>query len=175
MTIIEYIKKCSYKDNSVGNLAKEILEDRNLPTSKNENKIIEYLNIQTKQKSINSIFQKLLADYRKKNNDILKFILNFLKENNIESIKDATNKGIATSYVETCGYLLEIPVGYEFSTTVQDDDFEELKTMNEQWVEISDGNRIKTGMLHSPKIDKEMNISFCCQEKQFKFLLSLID
>jgi len=51
----------------------------------------------------------------------------------------------------------------------------ELETMNEKWVQISNGNELQSHMLSKPKINDGMNISFCSQKVQFEFLLSLIE
>lgn len=174
MTIHEFIKDCSSMDSQIGDLANDILGDKNFPSSKSESEIVEYLDFQTKQGGTNATFQEFLAKYRKKNNETLKFILNYLKENNIKSIEDAMKKKIAMSYVETCGYIIKIPVVNDFPETVMND-LKELETMNEKWVEISDGKEVQSHMLSKPNINNGMNISFCCQEVQFEFLLSLID
>ena len=174
MTINEFIKDCSSLDNPIGDLANDILGDGNFPSSKSEREIIEYLDFQTRQGGTNSTFQEFLAEYRKRNNETLKFILSYLKENNIKSIEDALEKGIAMSFVETCGYIIKIPVGNDFPENVIND-LKELETMNEKWVEISDGKEVQSHMLTKPNINDGMNISFCSQEIQFDFLLSLID
>lgn len=174
MKLNEFIKECSNKESSIRDLANSILKDNNFPSSKTDNEIIEYLNFKTRQNGTNSKFQKLLAEFRKKNNATLKFILNFLKENNIKSIKDAIKKGIAMSFVESCGYIIKIPVGNDFPESVIDD-LKELETMNKMFVEISDGTKVQSNLFTKPHINDGMNISFCSQEIQFEFLLSLID
>lgn len=174
MTINEFIKECSYLDSPIGDLANDILGDKNFPSSKSEREIIEYLDFQTKRGGTNSTFQGFIAEYRKKNNETLKFILNYLKENDIKSIGDAMKEGIAMSYVENCGFIIKIPVGNDFPETVMND-LKELQTMNEKWVEISDGKEVQSHMLSKPHINDGMNISFCCQKIQFQFLLSLIN
>jgi len=174
MELKEFIKECSYKKSPIRDLTISILEDDNFSSLKTDKEIIEYLNFKTRQNGSYPTFQKLLVGYRKKTNRTLKFILNFLKENDIKSIKDAIKKGIATSYVETCGYVIKIPVGNAFPDNVMND-LEELESVNELWVEISDEQKVQSHMLTKPHINDGMNISFCSQEIQFKFLLSLID
>ncbi|WP_203294017.1 YozE family protein [Luteirhabdus pelagi] len=174
MTINKFIKQCSSLDSPFGDLANDILSDENFPSSKPEREIIEYLDFKTIQGGTNSIFQEFLAEYRKRNNQTLKFILNYFKENNIKSIDDAMAKGIATSFVESCGYLIKIPVENYFPENVIND-LKELETMNEKWVEISDGEKVQSHMLTRPNINDGNSINFCCQEIQFDFLLSLTD
>ncbi|WP_417558745.1 YozE family protein [Mesoflavibacter zeaxanthinifaciens] len=174
MTINEFIKECSSLDNPVGDLANDILGDKKFPSSESERKIIEYLDFQTRLGGTNSTFQEFLTKYRKRNNETLKFILNYLKENNIKSIEDAMEKGIAMSFVETCGYFIKIPIENGFPENIIND-LKELETINEKWVEISDGKEVQSYMLTKPNINNGMNISFCSQEIQFDFLVSLID
>ena len=172
MTINEFIKNCSSKNSPLGDLANDILGDKTFPSSKSEREIVEYLDFKTKQGGTNDIFQKFLAEYRKEKNSTLKFILNYLNENNIKSIEDAMERKIAMSYVESCGYIIKIPVGDEFPETVMND-LKELETMNEKWVVISSGDEIQSHLLSKPNINDGMNITFCSQEVQFEFLLSL--
>ena len=174
MTINEFIKDCSSIDSPIGDLANDILGDENFPSSKSERKIIEYLDFQTRRGGTNDIFQEFLAEYRKENNVTLKLILNYLKENNIKSIENAMEKKVAMPFVETCGYIIKIPVGNNFPETIMND-LKELETMNEKWVEISNGDEVQSHLLTKPNINDGMNISFCSQEVQFEFLLSLID
>ncbi len=174
MTINEFIKDCSSIDSPIGDLANDILGDQKFPSSKTEREIIEYLDFQTRRGGTNDTFQEFLAEYRKRNNETLKLILGYLKENNIKSIGDAMEKKIAMSYVETCGYIIKIPVGNDFPETVMSD-LKELETMNEQWVQISNGEEVQSHLLSKPNINDGMNISFCSQEVQFDFLISLID
>ncbi|MEM0575835.1 YozE family protein [Flavobacterium polysaccharolyticum] len=174
MTIQEFIKKCSSLDSPIGDLANDILGDKNFPLSKSEKEVVEYLDFETKRGGTNSTFQEFLAEYRKRNNKTLKFILNYLKTNNIKSLEDANQKGIAMPYVETCGNIIKIPVGNNFPETVMND-LRELEAMNEKWEEISDGKKVQSHMLSNPNINDGMNISFCCQKMQFEFLLSLVD
>jgi len=78
------------------------------------------------------------------------------------------------SFVETCGYMIKIPVGNDFPESVMND-LKELETMNEKWVQISNGDELQSHMLSNPNINDGMNISFCSQKVQFEFLLSLIE
>ena len=174
MTINEFIKKSSYKDSPIGDLANDILEDKKMPSLRSEREIVEYLNFETKLRGTNDTFQSFLAEYRKGNNETLKLILNCLKENNIKSIEDALEKKVAMSFVETCGYMIKIPVGNDFPESVMND-LKELETMNEKWVQISNGDELQSHMLSNPNINDGMNISFCSQKVQFEFLLSLIE
>ena len=45
--------------------------------------------------------------------------------------------------------------------------------MNEKYVAISDGKEVQSHLLSKPNMNDGMNISFCSQEVQFEFLLSL--
>lgn len=174
MTINNFIKNCSQLDSPIGDLANDILEDSKFHSFRSEIEIFEYLDFRTRSGGTNDIFQNFLAEFRKINNETLKFILNYLKENNISSIEDALDKEIAMNYVETLGYNIKIPVGNNFPETVMSD-LKELETMNEKWVEISNGDEVKSNMLYKPNINDGMNISFFSQIIQFEFLLSLIE
>lgn len=171
MTINEFIEDCASYDSPIGDLANDILEDKNFPSKKSDREILEYLDTQTRRGGTNDTFQEFLAEYRKKTNKTLGLILNYLKENKITSIEIAMEKKIAMSYVETCGYLIKIPVT-EFPKTVIKD-MEELATMNEKYVPISDGKEVQSHLLSKPNMNDGMNITFCSQEVQFEFLLSL--
>ena len=110
MTINEFIKDCASYDSPIGDLANDILGDKNFPSKKSDREILEYLDTQTRRGGTNDTFEEFLAEYRKKTNKTLGLILNYLKENKITSIEIAMEKKIAMSYVETCGYLIKIPV-----------------------------------------------------------------
>lgn len=174
MTINQFIIECSSLDNPVGDLANDILSDGNFPSSKPEREILEYLDFQTRRSGTNETFQEFLAEYRKRNNETLKLILGYLKENGIKSMEDAMEKKIAMPYVETCGYIVKIPIVNDFPKTVMND-LKELETMNEQWVQISNGDKVQSHLLSKPNLSDGENISFCSQEVQFDFLISLID
>lgn len=174
MTITEFITECSLADSSISDLANDILEDKNFSSSKSEIEIIDYIDFQTRQKGTNDVFQKFLAEFRRKNNATLKFVLNYLEENQIRSIADATENHIAMSYVETCGYLITVPFGNEYPTTIMHD-LNELKTMNRQWVETSDGKDVESFLFDKPHLGDGMTLRFCCQEVQFNFLLALVN
>ncbi|KQK26086.1 hypothetical protein AR438_10925 [Chryseobacterium aquaticum] len=66
MTINEFIIRCSLADSIISDFANDILEDKNLPSQKSEREIIDYLDFQTRQTGINDVFQKFLAEFRKK-------------------------------------------------------------------------------------------------------------
>lgn len=174
MTINEFIKDRSSIDSPIGDLANDILKDRNFPSLKSESVIIEYLDLQTRRGGTNEIFQEFLIEYRKQNNETLKLILNYLKDSNISSIGDALEQKVATSFVESCGYIIKIPVGNDFPETVIND-LKELETLNEKWVEISNGEQVQSHLITKPNISDGMIIRFCSQEVQFEFLLSLIE
>ncbi|MBO0593927.1 hypothetical protein I2486_21190 [Cellulophaga sp. E16_2] len=171
MTLNEFIKDCASYDSPIGDLANDILGDKNFPSKKSDREFLEYLDTQTRRGGTNDIFQEFLAEYRKKTNETLRLILNYLKENKITSIEIAMQKKIAMSYVETCGYRIKIPVD-DFPETVIKD-MEELGTMNEKYVPISDGKEVQSHLLSKPNMNDGMNITFCSQEVQFEFLLSL--
>jgi len=171
MKINEFIKDCASFDSPIGDLANDILDDKNFPSKKSDREILEYLDTQTRRGGTNDTFQEFLAEYRKKTNKTLRLILNYLKENKITSIEIAMQKKIAMSYVETCGYLIKIPVT-DFPETVIKD-MRELETMNEKYVQISDGKEVQSHLLTKPNMNDGMNITFCSQEVQFEFLLSL--
>jgi len=106
-----------------------------------------------------------------KNNATLRLILEYLKNNKIKSIEDALKNKIAKPYVESCGYWIKIPVDDYPETIIMD--LEELETINEKYVPISDGKKVKSNLLTKPNMNDGMNINFFSQEVQFEFLLSL--
>lgn len=174
MTFTEFITQSSSLDNSTGNFAKKILDDERFPVKESERQMLDYLNIKTQSEGDNNAFQRFLAEFRKKNNETLKIVLNFLKENNIKSIADATDKGIAMGYVETCGYIVTIPLGSDYPKSVMKD-MDQLGTMNMQWVDISSGEQVQSFLFDGPNLGDGITLRFCCQEIQFNFLLSLVD
>jgi len=171
MTLNEFIKDCASYDSPIGDLANDILGDKKFPSKKSDREFLEYLDTQTRRGGTNDIFQEFLTEYRKRTNETLKLILNYLKEHKTTSIEIALQKKIAISYVETCGYLIKIPVDNFPETVIKD--MEELGTMNEIYVPISDGKEVQSHLLSKPNMNDGMNITFCSQEVQFKFLLSL--
>lgn len=174
MTLNEFIAESSLLDNSTGNFAKKILDDERFPAEQSERQMLDYLNFETRKEGVNSTFQRFLAEFRKKNNETLKIVLNFLKENNIKSIADATDKGIAMGYVETCGYIVTIPLGSDYPQSVMKD-MEQLGAMNMQWVDISSGEKVQSFLFDGPNLGDGITLRFCCQKIQFNFLLSLVD
>ncbi len=172
MTLNKFIKKCASFDSPIGDLAKDILDDKNYPSKESDKEIFEYLDSQTIRGGTNDTFQKFLAEYRKINNKTLKFILNYFKENEITSVQNAIQKKIAIPYTELCGYLIKIPVKNDFPESIIKD-FEELQIMNEKLVSISDGTEVISHLITSPNINDGMNITFCSQYEQFEFLLLL--
>lgn len=172
MTINKFIKNIASVDSPIGDLAKDILGDKNFPSTKSEKEILEYLDTQTKRGGTNDTFQKFLAEYLKRENKTLEFLLNYLKENEITSIESAIQNKIAMPYTELCGYIIKIPVENNFPETVIKD-LRELETMNEKLVPISDGSEVRSHLITSPNINDGIHITFCSQEVQFKFLLSL--
>ncbi|MFH4964756.1 YozE family protein [Gaetbulibacter sp. M235] len=68
MTINKFIKACASYDSPIGDLANDILGDKNFPSRKSEREILEYLDTQTIRGGTNDVFQQFLAEYRKKNN-----------------------------------------------------------------------------------------------------------
>lgn len=174
MTLNEFITQLSSLDNCIGNFAKKILDDERFPAEESERQMLEYLDFETQKDGTNNTFQRFLAEFRKKNNETLKIVLNFLRENNIQSIYDATEKGIAMGYVETCGYIVTIPLGNDYPPTISED-MDQLGTLNMQWVDISSGEQVQSFLFDGPNLGDGITLRFCCQEIQFNFLLSLVD
>ncbi len=121
MTLHEFIQESALSDSPLGGFAKKILSDEQFPAEQSEREKMDYLDVETRKGGTNEIFQRFLAEFRKKNNETLKFVLNFLKENNIQSVSDATEKKIAMGYVETCGYLVTIPMGNDYPQSIKND------------------------------------------------------
>ena len=80
MTINEFIKDCATLDSPIGDLANDILNDQNFPSDKSENGILNYLRDQTLRKGTYGTFQEFLVKYQKIKNEILIFILHYLKK-----------------------------------------------------------------------------------------------
>ncbi|SMO54137.1 YozE SAM-like fold [Chryseobacterium rhizoplanae] len=174
MTINEFVRECSSIETPIGDLANDIIRDKDFPSDKANKEIFDYLDFQTRRNGTNEIFQKFFAEYLKKNNATLKFILEYLKDNNVQSIEDATDKNIAMPFIETCGYMVTIPLGSKYPETIMKD-LDELKIINRQTVDLSDGGQIESYMIDNPNLGMEMALRFCCQKNQFNFLLSLLE
>ena len=172
MTIRQFIKNRSLYDDPIGDLAKDVLHKESDIIGKSERQILEYLEFETSRNGIGYIYQEFLAEYRKRENKTLGLILKYLSDNEIESIESALEKQVAMSFTELCGYLIKIPVKNDFPETVIKD-LGELETMNPKYIPISDGSEVHSTMITSPNINDGVNITFCCQEEQFDFLLSL--
>lgn len=173
MDIHEFIRNYSSADNPIGDLAKDILRDKNFPSSKSETEILDYLDIETKKGGINDIFQEFVAAYRRETNTTFKLILNFLKEKKITSIEDAIDKGIAIKFIESCGYKIKIPFGGSLTDSISDD-LRKLETINVKYMSISNGDEIYSSMIMNSEIIDGKTIGFCCQKFQFNFMLSFV-
>lgn len=64
MTIFEFIKECSSYDNPIGDLANDILRDKDFPSKKSEAEIISYLNFKTTQGGTNETFKDFLSEFK---------------------------------------------------------------------------------------------------------------
>ena len=58
MTINKFIKQCASLDNPIGDLANDILRDKNFPSKKSEKEIVEYLDFQTLKGGTNETFKE---------------------------------------------------------------------------------------------------------------------
>lgn len=174
MTINKFIKECASLESPIGDLANDIISDKVFPSDKSNKEIFDYLDFKTRNKGTNDVFQRFFAEYLKKSNLTLKFVLEYLKKTNIKTIDDATNKGVAMSFIETYGYMVIIPFNNEYPETIMKD-MDELKGINRQLFDLADGSQIDSYMIDNPNIGVEMTLRFCCQKNQFKFLLSLLD
>ena len=67
MTINKFIKDCASIDNPIGDLANDILGDKNFPSKKSDKEILEYLDNQTRRGGTNETFQEFLAEYKRVN------------------------------------------------------------------------------------------------------------
>lgn len=65
MTINKFIKDCASIENPIGNLANDILGDKNFPSKKSDNEILEYLDNQTSRGGTNETFQEFLTEYKR--------------------------------------------------------------------------------------------------------------
>lgn len=66
MTIIDFNKECTSIDAPIGDLVNDILEDRDIPSEKTEQEIIEYLDSKTNIRGTNDVFQEFIAEYKNK-------------------------------------------------------------------------------------------------------------
>lgn len=65
MTINKFIKQCASFDDPIGDLANDILSDKNFPAKKSDKDILDYLDRQTKRYGTNETFQEFLSEYKK--------------------------------------------------------------------------------------------------------------
>ena len=65
MGIHKFIKDCASIDNPIGDLANDILGDKEFPTKKTEKEILDYLDSKTTLRGTNDTFQEFLIEYRK--------------------------------------------------------------------------------------------------------------
>jgi len=65
MTINKFIKNCASIDSPIGDLANDILGDKNFPSKKSDKEILEYLDTQTRRGGTNETYQEFLAEYNK--------------------------------------------------------------------------------------------------------------
>jgi hypothetical protein len=172
MTIIDYATRFSSLDTPEGDIAKDILSDKNVPKENSEIKVFEYLDYITRSKGTNKEFQRFFSQYQKEVNPTLNYILDYFRDNNISSISDATPKNIVAPYIEVYGFSITIPKETDYPTSIMDD-LKILEKMNRQIIELSDGSEIETFMIVRP--DLRSNLSFFCQDFQFSFLLSLLE
>ncbi|WP_130857904.1 YozE family protein [Olivibacter jilunii] len=75
MTLIEYLKSQASKNTQIGDLAKDAINDRELPHKVSEDEIISYLEYKTSIRGTTGVFKELMRDYK----------------NQKESIADPTN------------------------------------------------------------------------------------
>lgn len=71
MTLLEFIKSHVSKENSFGDLAKDIQYDSNFPVDEPEEEIISYLEFKTTEKGNYETFKKFLKQYEKSKEVIL--------------------------------------------------------------------------------------------------------
>tara|TARA_R110000850_G_scaffold44402_1_gene112919 strand:- start:32 stop:235 length:204 start_codon:yes stop_codon:yes gene_type:complete len=65
MTIRKFIKECAKEDSQIGDLANDILRDKDFPFKKGENEIWEYLDSKTLSGGTNDIFLEFKEEYQK--------------------------------------------------------------------------------------------------------------
>lgn len=65
MTIRKFIKECAKEDSQIGDLANDILRDKDFPFKKGENEIWEYLHSKTLSGGTNDIFLEFKEEYQK--------------------------------------------------------------------------------------------------------------
>ncbi|WP_044403981.1 YozE family protein [Lacinutrix sp. Hel_I_90] len=65
MTINKFIKDCASLDSPIGDLANDILGDKNFPSKKSDKEKLEYLETQTRRGGTNETFQEFLAEYKR--------------------------------------------------------------------------------------------------------------
>ena len=65
MTIKQFIKQCASLDSPIGDLANDILGDKDFKSKKTEREIIDYLEFQTMKRGTNGVFKEFLSEYKK--------------------------------------------------------------------------------------------------------------
>ena len=76
MTIKKFIKICKNENSPIGDLANDILRDKEFPYEKTETEIFEYLNFKTQFGGTNEAFKEFLNAYNsfKSSNEKVKII-----------------------------------------------------------------------------------------------------
>jgi len=65
MTLNKFIKDCASIDSPIGDLANDILGDKNFPSKKSDNEKLKYLETQTRIGGTDETFQEFLAEYKR--------------------------------------------------------------------------------------------------------------
>lgn len=65
MNIKDFAKKCSSMDDPIGDVARDILDDRNFPTGKSEEEIKSYLDHVARDSAADEAIKEFLIEYDK--------------------------------------------------------------------------------------------------------------
>lgn len=64
MTLLEFLKSQSNEDTELGNLAKDVMNDRDFPYERTEEGIISYIQFRTDAAGAGELFEEMMASYQ---------------------------------------------------------------------------------------------------------------
>jgi uncharacterized protein YozE (UPF0346 family) len=70
MTLIEFLKSQSTKDNAIGDIARDVMRDKSFPIERSEEGMISYLEFNTRKAGEPEVFDQMIAAYQQQEKDI---------------------------------------------------------------------------------------------------------